>query len=320
MAKLPQIQAGGGTCGELYILRNFILRFGRLGLIAALAAAFPGPSLAQAAKAAAAAPIARSDKPSRTKPLWELGAIAGLGWLADYPAAAQNHLQGVALPYFVYRGKVLRAGDKGIVRGRLFQSERVEFDISLSGSFPASSADNDARRGMRDLDWLGEVGPRLQITLARAARDAKVELELPLRAVFSTDFSRLDHEGYVFAPALAYQNDRFGGRDIRLKLSLTAKFGSRDIADYFYGVPAASATATRSAFAAKAGYIGSRLQLGFVETMSSRWKMFAGLAADFHHGAANDQSPLFRNKTNIGFGAGIIWSFWQSQRRVRDDD
>ena len=254
-----------------------------------------------------------------TRPLWELGVVGGLGWLPDYPAAAQNHLQWIGLPYFVYRGKVLRAGDRGIVRGRLLHTDRVELDISLSGSFPADSEDNDARKGMSDLDWLGEIGPRLQITLARAARDAKVDLELPVRAVFSTDFSNFGHQGYIFAPELAYQNEHFGGRDIALKLSLTAKYGNQDIADYFYGVPAASVTTTRAAYTAKAGYIGSRLQLGFIETISSRWKMFAGLAADFHHGAANEQSPLFRNKTNYNVGAGFIWSFWQSARRVRDD-
>lgn len=289
-----------------------VCSFRRLALIGLLVGGpFAAPPVAAGAE--------KIPADAQSKPLWELGLVGGVGWLPDYPAAGQNHLQGVGLPYFVYRGKVLRAGDKGIVRGRLFHTERLEFDISLSGSFPATSEDNDARRGMSDLDWLGEVGPRLQITLARAARDAKVELELPLRAVFSTDFSNLAHQGFVFAPELAYQNERFGGRDIDLKLSLTAKFGNRDIADYFYAVPAAAVTATRAAYAAKAGYIGTRLQLGFVETLSRRWKMFAGLAGDFHHGAANQDSPLFRNKTNFGAGAGLIWSFWQSDRRVRDD-
>jgi len=254
-----------------------------------------------------------------TKPLWELGAIGGVGWLPDYPAAGQNHLQGIGLPYVVYRGKFLRAGDKGIIRGRLLHTDRMELDVSLSGSFPTDSEDNDARSGMRDLDWLGEVGPRLQITLARAARDAKIELELPVRAVFSTDFSSFGHEGYVFAPEIAYQNERFGGRDIALKFSVTAKFANKDVADYFYGVPSGSVTARRAAFTAKAGYMGTRVQLGFIEKMSSRWKMFAVLAADLHHGAANEDSPLFINKTNFNVGGGLIWSFWQSRRRVRDD-
>ena len=254
-----------------------------------------------------------------TKPLWEVGAIGGMGWIPDYPASGQNHLQWVGLPYLVYRGDIIRAGDKGIVRSRLFHNDRVEFDISVSGSFPSESEDNDARNGMTDLDWLGEVGPRLQITLARAARHAKIDFELPVRAVFSTDFSSFGHEGYVFAPELAYQNERFGGREIDLKLSLSAKFANQDLAEYFYGVPAAFATSTRAAYTAKAGYIGSHLQLRFVETMSKRWKTFAGVSADFHQGSTNDKSPLFKNSTNFSVGAGIIWSFWQSDRQVRDD-
>jgi len=256
---------------------------------------------------------------NETKPLWEVGVVGGLGWIPDYPAAGQNHLQWVGLPYLVYRGDVLRAGDKGIVRSRLFHNDRVEFDISVSGSFPSESEYNDARAGMTDLDWLGEVGPRLQFTLARAARHAKIDFELPVRAVFSTDFSSFGHEGYVFAPELAYQNERFGGREIDLKLSLSAKFANQDLAEYFYGVPAAFANSTRSAYTAKAGYIGSRLQLRFVETMSSRWKTFAGVSTDFHQGSANDKSPLFRKSTNFSVGAGIIWSFWQSERQVNDN-
>ena len=86
------------------------------------------------------------------------------------------------------------------MRGRFVQPRNVELDISLSGSFAIDSDDNDARRGLPDLDYLGEVGPRLQITIARAARHAKIDLELPLRAVFSTDLSDLDYRGVTFSP------------------------------------------------------------------------------------------------------------------------
>jgi len=131
------------------------------------------------------------------KPLFELGIAGGAGYVPDYPAADQSHLQYLALPYFAYRGKFLRSDEKGLLRGRFVRTRNVELDVSLSGSFAIDSDDNDARRGMPDLDYLGEVGPRLQITIARAARHAKIDLELPLRAVFSTGLSDL-----VFMQAL----------------------------------------------------------------------------------------------------------------------
>ncbi len=123
------------------------------------------------------------------EPLWELGVAAGVGSLPDYPAADQNHVRALALPFIRYRGDILRSDEKGLVRGRFIRTPDVEFDISLNGSFPARSDKNTARAGMPDIDWLGEVGPRLEWTVARAAGDiARVTLELPVRTVWSTDF------------------------------------------------------------------------------------------------------------------------------------
>ena len=49
------------------------------------------------------------------------------------------------------------------------------------GSFAAEPDDNDARRGLPDLDYLGELGPRLQITLARLERLGQEMLVLRLQ-------------------------------------------------------------------------------------------------------------------------------------------
>ncbi len=254
------------------------------------------------------------------KPLWELGVVGAVGFLPDYPAAAQSHAQGGVLPYVVYRGDFIRAGDKGLIRGRFIHTDRVELDISLAGSFPVESDHNKARDGMPDLDWMGEIGPRLQVTLARAARDAKIDLELPLRAVFSTDFSNVDFQGFVFAPEIAYQHADFLGWALNLKLGLSADFASQDLAGYFYDVPANFATAARTAYTADAGYMGAKLRLRGLKPLGSRWKAFAALQGDFHHGAANDPSPLFKQKSNVSVGIGAIWSFWQSDAMVRNGE
>ena len=256
---------------------------------------------------------------SKSKPLWEVGAVAGSGYVPDYPAAGQSHFQWAGAPVVIYRGDILRIGEKGLVRGRLIHTDRMEFDVSLGGSFPTDADDNTARRGMSDLDWLGEVGPRLEITLARAARDAKVDLELAARAVFSTDFSSVEHQGFVFAPELAYQHDNFLDQDIRIKLGLTVDFASEGLSDYFYEVPANFVTANRAAFKAKAGYMGTKLQLSGYKQLSDRWRVFAAFNIESHHGAANKNSPLFLNSSNAGVGFGVVWSFWQSDRRVTED-
>src|SRR5690606_39938878 len=67
-----------------------------------------------------------AEEPARAKPLWEVGVAGGAGWLPDYPAAGQNHFNGIALPYLVYRGEFLRADEKGLVRGRFVKSRDFE--------------------------------------------------------------------------------------------------------------------------------------------------------------------------------------------------
>jgi len=252
----------------------------------------------------------------REKPLFELGLAGGGGYLPDYPAAGQNHGHAIALPFFAYRGDVVRSDEKGLLRGRFIRTESVEFDVSLNGSFAVDADDNDARRGMPDLDHLGEVGPRLQITLARAARDARIDLELPVRAVFSTDFSAIDFRGFTFAPQLAYQHDRFFDPTTEFKLGIGPIFATVELMEYFYEVPRSFATARRRAYAADAGYLGTRIEAAAFGRIFPRVQGFFGGRIDFHHGAANESSPLFRERTTYTIGAGLILSLVQSERRV----
>ncbi|MDP6833518.1 MAG: MipA/OmpV family protein, partial [Alphaproteobacteria bacterium] len=132
-------------------------------------------------------------------------------------------------------------------------SSDFELDISLSGSLDADSDDNDARRGMPDLDYLAELGPRLQWTFARAARWAKLDLELPVRAVFSTDLSDVEHQGFLLEPQIAYQHGNFLGNGSKLKLGLSAVFADEILQDYFYEVTAPFASAARPAYDGQGG-------------------------------------------------------------------
>ena len=253
---------------------------------------------------------------AKEKPLFELGVVGGVGYLPDYPAAGQNHFNGIALPFPVYRGKIIRSDSKGLLRARAVHRPDFELDISLSGSLNADSEDNDARRGMPDLDYMAELGPRLQWTVARAARWAKIDLELPARAVFSTDFSDLEHRGFLVEPELAYQHGNIFNTGTRLKLGLSAVFADEDLQDYFYQVDAKFVTAARPAFDAKGGYLGSKASLRLLHPITKRLRLFAAGNINSHHGAANEDSPLFREKLTYGAGLGLIWSFYQSDRTV----
>ena len=250
------------------------------------------------------------------KPLVELGVAGGAGYVPDYPAAGQNHFNGIALPFPIYRGDFIRSDSKGLLRGRFIHSQNFELDVSLSGSLDADSDDNDARRGMPDLDYMAEVGPRLQWTFARAARWARMDLELPVRAVFSTDFSSVEHRGFLVEPQLAYQHENFLDTGAKLKLGLSTIFADEDLQDYFYQVDVPFVTAVRPAYDGRAGYLGSRLRLLFLHPVSKRLRLFVAGDLHSHHGASNENSPLYGEDCTYSAGTGLIWSFYQSDRKV----
>ena len=91
------------------------MRFHRLPLVLGLVLVVLTPiSFAQEIPSAT---LSRNSDPTGS-PLWEVG-LAGIGgYVTDYPGAAQSRFRGFPVPFFIYRGKVLRAGDGGILRGR----------------------------------------------------------------------------------------------------------------------------------------------------------------------------------------------------------
>ena len=123
----------------------------------------------------------------RGDPLWEIGVVGGGGTLPDYPAADENHIRGLALPYAVYRGPVFRVGDAGIIRGKFIDTRLIELNLALDASFPADSDDNEAREGMPDLDTLLEAGPRLILKFLPPDWEQELDASIAARAVFSTD-------------------------------------------------------------------------------------------------------------------------------------
>jgi outer membrane scaffolding protein for murein synthesis (MipA/OmpV family) len=250
-----------------------------------------------------------------TKPLWELGIAAGGMYSPDYPAADKNSLHGLALPYVIYRGDHLRLGKDSIAKGVFIDNEYAELNVSLAASFNANSNNNDARRGMPDLDYLGEIGPQLKIKLG-GLYGGKTELQLPVRAVFSTDFSRVDHRGYLFNPRFSYERQNIFDSGIDMNSSIGSSFATKKLQEYFYGVEPRFATATRPAYEADGGYLGSKISLGLSYGITDRVRVYVGGQVGYYGGAANEDSPLFRQKVNSSIRAGFTWSFFQSDTRV----
>jgi hypothetical protein len=260
-------------------------------------------------------------KPLNTaRPLWEAGVGGFAGSLPDYPAAGENTFHAFALPFVVYRGDFLRVGgeeNEGAISGRFIKSERFEFDITLSGAFPVDSGSNSARRDMPDLDYLFGIGPQLIFRLINESGHRKLNLNLQARSVFSTDLSSLDHRGYVFNPKLSYIHEHVTGLDLKVFANAGPIFATEKLMDYFYEVDAEFVTPGRPAYDADAGYLGSNITLGISKLFNSRFRLILGARLGIHHGAANDDSPLFKDKLNLGVFSAFAWTFVQSERPAR---
>lgn len=250
-----------------------------------------------------------------TEPLWEIGVGGGVFYTPDYPASDKNSLHGLALPYVIYRGDFLRVGRDSILKGVFFDTDVVEFDISVAASFNSSSEDNDARRGMPDLDYLFEIGPQLKIKLG-SAYGGRAELQLPVRAVFSTDITRIDHRGYLFNPKISYRKQNLFQKKINMDCSISSSFATKDLHQYFYQVAPQYATETRPAYEADSGYLGSRLTLGLSYDITENLRAYLGGGIGYYGGAANQHSPLFRQEVNTSVHGAFTWSLFQSKTRV----
>ncbi|HEX6705959.1 MAG TPA: MipA/OmpV family protein [Albitalea sp.] len=241
-------------------------------------------------------------------PRWEAGLAAGAGRVSDYPGADQSQVRGLVAPVFIYRGPVLRV-DQGGIRGRVLASPDWELDLTATGAFNARN--NEARRGMPDLDYLFGIGP--QLVWKGAGRG--VSLHLKARAVMSTDFHRIDERGATFDPELRWRIRLLAGSPTMLTLSLQSTWATRRLHRYFYEVEPADAATERPAYTARAGYLGSELAATVSRRHGRSLSWFASARLMSLHGSANAASPLLRDKVNVGVGAGVVWTPWQSSAR-----
>ncbi|MBN9203207.1 MipA/OmpV family protein [Methylibium petroleiphilum] len=249
------------------------------------------------------------------RPLWELGlGVAGLR-LPHYRGADQSHDWLLPVPYAVYRGRIFKA-DRDGARAVLFESDRLDFDLSLAATAPTRSEDNDARRGMSDLAPTLEFGPNLNWTAGRGT-GWTLQLRAPVRAALTLE-SHARGIGWTATPNLSLDVENVGSSGWNLGLMSGPVFGSRRFNAYFYDVPTADATADRPAYRSPGGYAGAQA----TATLSRRFeRTWAGLFVrhDTLHGARFADSPLVRRRDNLSFGIAFSWVFATSSETVSSD-
>jgi MipA family protein len=256
-----------------------------------------------------AAPAARAAE----LPLWELGlGAAGLS-LPHYRGAERSTRWLLPVPYAVYRGEVLRANRDG-VKALLFDTDRVDLDLSLSATAPSKSEDEPIRTGMPDLAGTLEFGPNLNVRVARGP-GWKVELRVPVRAAMTLESSP-KAIGFASTPNLnldrAYGAWNFGAQ-------VGVLWGSRRLHAHFYDVAPEFATAARPAYQASAGLAGWQGTLSLSRRDGDRW-IGGFIRTDSLSGSRLVDSPLVRRKNDLTFGIALSWVLWKSERLVPDRD
>jgi outer membrane scaffolding protein for murein synthesis (MipA/OmpV family) len=249
-------------------------------------------------------------------PLWEAGAGVTFISFPHYRGSDERQSWVLPFPYVVYRGEYLQA-DERKVRGLLFKTDRVELDVSINGTPPVDSDENEARQGMPDLDATLEIGPSLNFLLSRwADRKTRLELRLPVRAALASDFSHVNLAGWVFQPNLNLDvRDVLGHGGWKLGVLAGPMFSDRRYNQYFYGVDPAFATAGRPAYNASGGYAGTQL----ITALSKRYRGFwVGAFAkwDTLNNAVFTDSPLVKTHQNFAAGIAVAWIVGESKIKV----
>ncbi|MEO8135691.1 MAG: MipA/OmpV family protein [Betaproteobacteria bacterium] len=253
------------------------------------------------------------------KPLWEFGLGAGAVTFPDYRGSDRTQTYPLPVPYFVYRGEFLKA-DRNGVRGRFFDSDRVELNVSMSASAPVDSKDNPTREGMPDLNPTVEIGPSLDINLWRTAdRRTKLDLRLPLTTGVTIEGSPRS-TGWSFSPRLNVDLQDVGGMaGWNMGLLAGPLFGDRKQHEYFYSVAQQYATAERPAYEARRGYAGTQMLMSLSKRFPSFW-VGGFLRYDTLRGAVFADSPLVRRNNYMAGGLALSWIIGESSRMVEVSD
>ncbi len=251
---------------------------------------------------------------SEKKPKYEAGIALGAFYLPDYPGADESRDRYFGAPFVFYRGEIFRADRDGGVRSRIINKEKTEFDFSIQAAFPTNSEDNEARQGMEDLDWIGEIGPRFVYHFKRS-KIYDLALKLPVRYVFSTDLSDWAERGFTFNPQLMYKYYLNSKRDMYVTTKIEGTWATKKLMDYFYEVDENDATADRPEYNAQSGYMATTAGISLTKNIDDKFFIFTSISLNYYQDAANKRSPLLKDETTESYSAGFAWAFYQSEEK-----
>jgi len=232
----------------------------------------------------------------------DLGIGVGDMYYPDYLGSDHENNIVLPFPYIDYHSKKLDI-DKDGIKQQLFSIDGLSARVSMLGSLPVNSS--GAREGMDDLDIAGEIGPALVYKLYE--KDGlTLKLDIPIRAIISTDWKSFEYRGYKSDPRVAIDYTFLDG--YLLQFQTGGVWADSRYNNYIYGVDSRYITPTRDRYRAKAGYLGYKTSMGLSKKYQKIW---AGAFVRHYSldGAVSSDSPLVRQNYAIYGGLFIAYLF-----------
>ena len=261
---------------------------------------------------------AETPKDPLKDPLWEVGLVSAAFSGPSYPAADDETTAAFLSPFVIYRGDIFSVGDEGALRALAFANDTLELDLSLGASLPADSEDDADREDMPDLDFLFEIGPQLIWHAARHDfKRWRGEFDIKLRARSVISLVDFDTHGFLVEPAFVYELKSKTRRHLSWQADIELLYGNKRLNRYFYEVADRYATGTRrNAYMADSGYMGAEIGAGLSYPVNDKLRLFVGGNVEIYDGAANQDSPLFKEDVAYSGGMVLVYSFYESDARA----
>lgn len=237
----------------------------------------------------------------------DLGLGGGAMFYPDYLGSKNNNVLFIPYPYISYKSDKLNIDREGLKRKFLSYGD-FSLELSAAGSLPVSSS--GAREGMNDLDPALELGPAL-IYSAYQDDGLSLKVDVPLRAVLSTDFKGLDYRGYIYElrGELEY---KFNNYELQFHTGLM--WADSKYHNYLYGVGANDVINSRALYETNGGYTAYKTSLGLSKRFNNVW---AG--AFVRHYSLNkssiSNSPLTERNSALYGGVFVAYIFDDSMTR-----
>jgi len=233
----------------------------------------------------------------------ELNLGVGIGdmYYPDYLGSDHTNNMVIPFPFIDYHSKKLDIDQDGI-KQQLFAIDGLSARVSMSGSLPVTSS--GAREGMANLDPAGEIGPALVYKFYEKS-GLSLKLDIPIRAVVSSDWKSIDYRGYKIDPRIAIDYNING---YLWQFQTGGVWADSKYNNYIYGIDSSDVIEGRAEYKAKAGYLGYKTSFGISKKYEKIW---AGAFIRHYNlsGAVSNDSPLTRQKYALYSGLFIAYLF-----------